>query len=893
MIQNNFRHYLKIRNYFFALFSTVLIHLTCSLSDKPKVLGWIPFKPPTTPAQIFINSPAIKATAEDGTSLQIRFSLNKSPSSQVSIQITNSNPNEASISTTNLNFTSSNWDTVQILTVTGIDDLYVDGDRKYNINFKITSDDLEFSNLLLDPIEIINKDNDTPGVQVTPRTGHLTSESGATTTFQVFLSSAPTATVTIPTIASSNTLEGTVSPSTLTFTPTNWSIPQTVTITGVDDSIDDGNQNYSIVFGTTTSSDPVYNNFVTTNLNVINADNETGSGITVSGLSGNTTEVGGTATFNVILNTDPTSSVTIQISSSNTNEGTVSPNSLTFNSGNWNITQTVTITGVNDLIQDGNVSYNIIIGGVTSANSNYAGLANQTLSLSNTDNDTAGYTINTTNPFLVTDGGQITSSIQISLNSQPTSNVTIPIASLNTAEANVSVSSVTFTPSNWNIVQTILVSGVNDGTVDGNQAFTIDLAIPTTSDSVYAALNPANQSGNSCDNDGTGVLISVCRTNSTLTTTESGGALTFYLLLSQSPTANVNIGLSSSNTSEGTVSPATITLNTSNWNTFSGSNLITVTGIDDSNYDGDISYNLNFATSSSTDLVFNGINLSPIGLVNQDNEIYFNVSAVTGSPMVENIIGGTASFTIALNSAPSGINTVSIGISSSDATEGTVSPSSVVFNSGNWNTPQTITVTPVDDTIADGNISFTILTASAVSGDIRFNGRNPADRTLVTNDAGEKRTFLTFTTYNGNLGGIAGADTKCNGDTNRPSITPNTYRALVSVNTTRTGNPLAGSWSFAANTTYFRTNGTTNVFPSDAGSIFSFGGLTNSFSGASDEYWTGLNTNWTVGSNCTAWTSSSNAISARYGIGNTTNTDSISIGLDTCDKFKRILCVQQ
>ena len=43
-------------------------------------------------------------------------------------------------------------------------------------------------------------------------------------------------------------------------------------------------------------------------------------------------EAGGTATFTVVLNTQPTADVTIALSSSDTTEGTVSPDGLTFTS---------------------------------------------------------------------------------------------------------------------------------------------------------------------------------------------------------------------------------------------------------------------------------------------------------------------------------------------------------------------------------------------------------------------------------------------------------------------------------------------------------------------------------------------------------------------------------
>ena len=84
-----------------------------------------------------------------------------------------------------------------------------------------------------------------------------------------------------------------------------------------------------------------------------NTDDET-AGFTISSISGNTTEAGGTATFTVRLSSQPTANVTIGVSSSDTTEGTVSPSSLTFTSSNWNANQTVTVTGVNDSLDDGN-----------------------------------------------------------------------------------------------------------------------------------------------------------------------------------------------------------------------------------------------------------------------------------------------------------------------------------------------------------------------------------------------------------------------------------------------------------------------------------------------------------------------------------------------------------
>ena len=75
-----------------------------------------------------------------------------------------------------------------------------------------------------------------------------------------------------------------------------------------------------------------------------------------------TREDGMKATFRVLLDTQPTANVTINLTSSLTTEGTVSPASLTFNSSNWNSGQLVTVTGVNDgTVKDGNKAFKVKI----------------------------------------------------------------------------------------------------------------------------------------------------------------------------------------------------------------------------------------------------------------------------------------------------------------------------------------------------------------------------------------------------------------------------------------------------------------------------------------------------------------------------------------------------
>jgi FtsP/CotA-like multicopper oxidase with cupredoxin domain len=92
-------------------------------------------------------------------------------------------------------------------------------------------------------------------------------------TFTVTLTSQPTGSANFV-LTSNDTSEGTVSPANLTFTTSNWNTPQTVTVTGVDDTVVDGDINYTIIFNVQ-STDANYNNFAVTPVSVVNQDNDT------------------------------------------------------------------------------------------------------------------------------------------------------------------------------------------------------------------------------------------------------------------------------------------------------------------------------------------------------------------------------------------------------------------------------------------------------------------------------------------------------------------------------------------------------------------------------------------------------------------------------------------
>ncbi len=204
--------------------------------------------------------------------------------------------------------------------------------------------------------------------------------------FQVSLARIPIADVSIE-LESSDLTEGTVAPTVLLFTPSTADLPQIVTVTGLPDGETDGNISYSIILKPAVSDDPGFNGVDPDDVSVINLDVEQlDPGVIVLPSSGLvTTEDGGTATFEMRLRTDPAAQVDVTLVSNDLTEGTVLPAVLSFDSSNWDVRQTATVTGVADSSADGDRDY-LIVTEVTSTDPDYSGIGVPDVSVTNLDN---------------------------------------------------------------------------------------------------------------------------------------------------------------------------------------------------------------------------------------------------------------------------------------------------------------------------------------------------------------------------------------------------------------------------------------------------------------------------------------------------------------------------
>lgn len=197
----------------------------------------------------------------------------------------------------------------------------------------------------------------------------------------------------------------------------------------------------------------------------------------------------------------------------------------------------------------------------------------------------------------------------------------------------------------------------------------------------------------------------------------------------------------------------------------------------------------------------------------------------------------------------------------------------------------------------------------------------PAPTTCSETSAG-CRIFLTAAIFNGNLGGVAGADEKCNADSNKPTGNLS-YKALIVDATNRTititgantASPEVSNvkdWPLKANTKYFQKSGA-EFATTTAGGIFLDGSVAmrapvalEGMEWAVSFAHTGMTSMNPVaatievagsGLTCSNWTSADNGVNSRVAhlISNTAPrpTNLASFSQYSCDQRQHLVCVEQ
>ena len=149
------------------------------------------------------------------------------------------------------------------------------------------------------------------------------------------------------TAASADVGAVTVTPTVLTFTTGNWDTAQTVTVTAEQDN--DADDESVDVSYTAASTDAAYNGLAGDVVTVTVTDNDD-AGVTIVLAASLMSPVGegGTGSYTVVLDSQPSGAVTVTAASADSGAVTVTPTVLTFTTGNWDTAQTVTVTAEDD-----------------------------------------------------------------------------------------------------------------------------------------------------------------------------------------------------------------------------------------------------------------------------------------------------------------------------------------------------------------------------------------------------------------------------------------------------------------------------------------------------------------------------------------------------------------
>ncbi|MBN8524507.1 MAG: hypothetical protein J0M02_04115 [Planctomycetes bacterium] len=666
----------------------------------------------------------VTEAAGGGNSAIFTVRLTSQPVQDVAVGISSSNAAEGVASPSELVFTSANWNDPQTVTVTGVDDEVDDGGVSFSIiTSAAVSTDPQYSGRPVSDVAVTSIDNDDAGFQVTPTAGLVTGENGDQASFTVVLTSRPTAGVSIG-LASSDAGEGAVSPSSLTFTPEAWNIPQTVTVVGIDDGESDGNVAYSIVTSAAASDDPVYNGRAVADVSATNADDDS-AGVTVSPTSGlHTTTGGGQAVFTVALNSRPAASVTIALASSDTAKGTVSPASLVFTTANWDRLRVVVVTG------QASAGSFAIATTCTSADANYNGLAVDDVEVENLTS-VAAIQVTPTGGLGTTEYGDV-AVFSVRLLSAPANDVTIPLRVSDAGEGDLGAqTSLVFTPADYSIPQLVTVTGLDDAVEDGNASYAVILDPASSADPLYDGYDAPDVQLTNADDDVRGVSVTLA-TGGLLDEDDPSPAIStsYDIVLDSEPTGTVVIAVSAGD--QVTLSSSSFTFEPADWNV---PQQLVVSVVDDAIDEGGL--HLGTLSFNAIGGGYSQVSIPAMSVpINDDDAAAITVTPVSG--LVTNETGGQASFSVALGSQPTANVTV---LFASDApAEGSV-PASATFTPGSWQIPQLVTVTGVDDSVDDGDRAFTIVT-TAVSADGVYNAINPDDVAVTNQDDTDEAGFL-------------------------------------------------------------------------------------------------------------------------------------------------------
>jgi len=509
-------------------------------------------------------------------------------------------------------------------------------------------------------------DNDVLGLVLS--TNALVVTEGGSNSVTVRLSAQPTNTVIVTTAFTSGDTDLSVNAgASLTFNSNDWNVAQTVRLRAAEDN--DAIEGQAMF----TLSSPGLTSQI---LTATEAENDVVA-IVVS-TNRITVPEGGTNVFTIQLAAQPTNTVTVTTTRTDgdTDLSVDAGATRLFTTDNWNVAQAVIIQAAMDVDADhGQGTFTITSPGLT----------DRTLTAIEADNDLLQLDVST-NHLAVPEGG--TNDFTVRLTAQPTNNLTITVSRASGGDSDLTVSagsSLVFTPTNWNLLQTVSISASSDEDVANGQA-----------DFILSGGDMTNQIVTAIEAD-TNVLTLLVSTMEDLRITgirrTGADAMVSFL-------------------------------------TVAGSSY----RVEHTDNLGAISW-----TTVADDVAGNGhtVEVTDVGGGNQPVRFYrVRLLSSAGAGMVTVLEGGTNTFSVRLSAQPATDLTVNISrAGGSDTNLNVVSGAALTFNMTDWNIPQTVAISDSEDDDAENGLATFTVSATGLS-----------NQTVIAIEADNDVQFLTLST---------------------------------------------------------------------------------------------------------------------------------------------------
>ena len=546
---------------------------------------------------------------------------------------------------------------------------------------------------------------------------YTAAEGGGGAVVTLNLSPDPEREVAIPIVATTASTatasDYTISPMTVTFA--NGETSKQVTITAVDDAVDDDGESVTLGFGTLPNGVVKIQGADTVSVTLV--DNDT-RGVVVSPEHLRVTE-GNSEDYTVVLESAPTAAVTVEVTGHAGTELTVSPARLTFTADNWPTAQTVEVSAAedDDALDEAEVVLSHAVSGA-----DYGGETAGDVTVTVLENDTAVLAI------ADAEGPESTGTLgfEVSLDTASSKVVTVAYATADgTALAGSDYTAVegtlTFAPGST-AAQTIEVAITDDPDDEEEQeTFTVVL-----SHAANAELGDARAAGTITDDDDPAVVVTFGAAS--YTAAEGGDAAVVTVGLNVDPERTLEVPLTveaggGASAEDYTVSAATLTFASGET-----SKEVTVTAVDDAVDDDGERVVLGIGTALPEGVRAGETGTTEVALSDDDERgVMVSKTALTVTE------GDTAvTYTVVLESEPTAA--VTVEVTGHADTDLVVSPTRLTFTADNWPTAQTVSVSAAedDDALADLEV---VLSHAVSGGDYTDETAGDVTVTILENDA--------------------------------------------------------------------------------------------------------------------------------------------------------------